>query len=357
LKIWYSSPCVIDLDGNDLLDLIVGGEKTFCHYEQDGYGSDAFTLISDNFSGIVTGENFAPAFYDLDNDNLLDMILGYGSINYGIKHYEQHTAFSDSFVMISDSLIGFNEEGSFLIPSFVDLDRDGLVELVIGEFDGNLNHYEQNAADRNAFQRISDNLGNIDIGEFSAPSFTDLDGDSLLDLILGTRFGELAHYEQTSEASSDFSLRTANYQGFDFGLISRPTFADINRDGMEDLLVGDTYGGIYYYKRIEETGILQKQELVLNNSSFKLLPNTPNPFNPITIINYRLPITNGVELNIINLRGEKVRTLVQEEKQAGNHTALWDGRDDRGMELSSGIYICTIRAGNDFQSIKMMLIR
>jgi hypothetical protein len=85
---------------------------------------------------------------------------------------------------------------------------------------------------------------------------------------------------------------------------------------------------------------------------YHLENNYPNPFNPKTIINYELPITNDVDLSIYNMLGQKVATLVSEKKNAGYHQVEWDATN-----YASGIYYYKIKAG-DFQAVrKMVLLR
>jgi len=88
---------------------------------------------------------------------------------------------------------------------------------------------------------------------------------------------------------------------------------------------------------------------------FHLARNYPNPFNPETTIKYQLPKPGYVSLNIYNLLGQRVRTLVDDEKPAGYYQIIWDGRDDRGVLVSSGIYLYELRA-SDFQKTRKMLI-
>jgi hypothetical protein len=83
----------------------------------------------------------------------------------------------------------------------------------------------------------------------------------------------------------------------------------------------------------------------------------PNPFNPQTIISYELPAPARVQLEIFDPRGHRVRSLVNEPRSAGQHTVVWDGRDDTGRGLSSGLYVARLRAGEVLQSTKLMLLK
>ena len=92
---------------------------------------------------------------------------------------------------------------------------------------------------------------------------------------------------------------------------------------------------------------------------FVLAQNHPNPFNPSTTITFSLPgeIPGRTTLRIFNILGQRVRTLLDASLQAGEHAVLWDGRDDAGQPVSSGIYFYTLRAGRLSDSRKMLLLK
>ncbi len=90
---------------------------------------------------------------------------------------------------------------------------------------------------------------------------------------------------------------------------------------------------------------------------YQLFQNYPNPFNPVTIIRYDLPKASKVILNIYNILGQEVRTLVKETQPAGQWSIVWDGSYDDGKPVSSGVYIYRLTAGNFVQSHKMLLLR
>ncbi|MCC7262504.1 MAG: choice-of-anchor D domain-containing protein [Candidatus Latescibacteria bacterium] len=88
-----------------------------------------------------------------------------------------------------------------------------------------------------------------------------------------------------------------------------------------------------------------------------LAPNHPNPFNPETIIPYQLGEAAPVRLEIYNLSGQKVRTLVDAVETAGNHEVRWDGRDDRGGLVGSGIYVYRLQLGTRSMSRRLAVLR
>jgi hypothetical protein len=92
--------------------------------------------------------------------------------------------------------------------------------------------------------------------------------------------------------------------------------------------------------------------------TFSLRHNYPNPFNPETNIHYGLPEAADVTLQVFNIRGQLVRTLVEEFKSAGFYTVRWDGKDAVGISVPSGPYFYRIKAGDKFvQTSKMTLLK
>lgn len=91
--------------------------------------------------------------------------------------------------------------------------------------------------------------------------------------------------------------------------------------------------------------------------AFALRQNYPNPFNPSTTIRYQVPQSNDVKLVIYNMLGQTVRTLVDTRVPAGHHSVEWDGRDDGGKEMASGVFLYRLTAQDFVQSRKMLLIR
>jgi len=91
--------------------------------------------------------------------------------------------------------------------------------------------------------------------------------------------------------------------------------------------------------------------------SFEIYQNYPNPFNPRTLIRFDLARAGAIELSIFNARGRRVRALVSGVMGPGHYEAVWDGRDDEGADLSSGVYLYRLRTGSDLELRKMLLTR
>ena len=92
-------------------------------------------------------------------------------------------------------------------------------------------------------------------------------------------------------------------------------------------------------------------------TEFGLSQNVPNPFNPRTTIVYQLPEASEVRLAVYNAAGQRIRTLVDETKEAGSYQAVWNGADDAGKPMAGGVYLYELRAGDFVQVRRMVLIR
>jgi probable HAF family extracellular repeat protein len=90
---------------------------------------------------------------------------------------------------------------------------------------------------------------------------------------------------------------------------------------------------------------------------FELKQNYPNPFNPATTIEYIVPVRCDVTLEVFNLLGRRVRTLVKEARPAGSYRIVWDGKDGMGKPVSTGLYLYRFTAGDMVQTRKMLLIK
>ena len=129
--------------------------------------------------------------------------------------------------------------------------------------------------------------------------------------------------------------------------------------------------GIYYYvvTAVYEEGessfsnpaqaysgsVSSDENIVQSVCKVELMNNYPNPFNPETTIQFTTENTENTEIIIFNIKGQKVKTLINKELDAGYHSVIWDGRDDNDLPVSSGIYFYKMKAG-DFTSVRKMLL-
>ena len=104
---------------------------------------------------------------------------------------------------------------------------------------------------------------------------------------------------------------------------------------------------------------VEVDEPIIPNSSSNLinLSNHPNPFNPTTTISFSILDESNVELSIYNIKGQKVKQLVNDQLSTGEHSVVWDGRDDNNLPVGSGVYFYKLKAGDFEKTRKMILLK
>ena len=92
-------------------------------------------------------------------------------------------------------------------------------------------------------------------------------------------------------------------------------------------------------------------------SATKLFNNYPNPFNPETTISFNLAEQGFVTIEVFNIRGQKVKTVVKDAFVPGHHSVVWDGTDRKGNPVSSGMYFYRMNSQDHFSTKKMLLLK
>ena len=95
----------------------------------------------------------------------------------------------------------------------------------------------------------------------------------------------------------------------------------------------------------------------VKSDEWMLLENYPNPFNPYTEIKFQIPYKSAVCINIFNIMGKRVKRLINHMFAPGSYIAVWDGRDETGRRLSSGIYYCQLKTGKNILVRKMIMMK
>jgi photosystem II stability/assembly factor-like uncharacterized protein len=202
-----------------------------------------------------------------------------------------------------------------------------------------------------------------DYGIFRSPDHGDswfqLMGEAVLSLTVnpvdhiyaGTYYGEI--YMSTDNGNTWLQIDN----GFTTSYIQTLC---INSDGY---LFAGTVNGLYRTINNGANWTLLNIPVAIENKfenppeEFNLKQNYPNPLNPVTIIKYILPKVSDVELIIYNPLGQRIRTLVNQHQPAGIFEVQWDGRDEDGAPVVSGVYIYVLKAGAFSRARKMVLLR
>jgi hypothetical protein len=128
-------------------------------------------------------------------------------------------------------------------------------------------------------------------------------------------------------------------------------FTDKAQGGNYKIFSGYLSTASYPYTKVKE---LNEDQVPY---TFELFQNYPNPFNPTTNIRFNLPRSGHVRLDIYNILGRRVRTLVNEDLPAGHKLVTWDGTNDQGKEVASGVYFYRIQARDHTEAKKMLLLK
>lgn len=257
-------PVVWDWNGDGLPDLIIGNESRRTDIQPEWASlqlwenigtvtQPAFQLVTNDFAGLAQFQLNAlyPTFADLDGDGADDMLVGdsEGRVHFFRNHAGQGQP--ASFPVIQPGYFGI-DIGSFATPQLIDIDEDGLFDLVIGERNGNLNYFRNTGTaiqPQFAAQPDDDFFGEVDarapglpVG-LSVPHFYRPAPGAPLVLVLGTIRGNL--YRYTGIGTTAPFLRTDTlWHGLRPGSCSAPFMADLNGDNVPDLVVGNLSGGI-----------------------------------------------------------------------------------------------------------------
>jgi hypothetical protein len=244
---------VVDLDGDSDFDLVVGNKvnpRTAVSAQLHFYRNEGAPAAPRfRYAGILVESDafhLAPAFGDLDGDGDPDLLLG--TWNQSIEfHRNIGTAAVPRFIRDTSVVIRLDRVSN-ATPALADVDGDGDLDLFVGEANGEIN-FHRNDGTRTSprFTRVSGRFDDIDVGRRSAPSVVDLDGDGLLDLVVGREGPGATAFRNTGNRAQPRFSEIPGYQ-LTLPALARPAFVDIDGDGKLDVLSGGVGGGIVFLR-------------------------------------------------------------------------------------------------------------
>ena len=201
--------------------------------------------------GLPIAYHFAPAFGDLDGDGDDDMLLGEWRDRMAYYRNDgRRRSGRDKLIprwTLVDSAAATLTRGRNTTPTLGDLDGDGDLDLIVGESSGALNYYRNDGGSSAPdFQLVSDEFQDIDVGRRSVPTLVDLDGDGDLDLAVGSEISGLRLFLNEGTRWEPVFVETEPF-GPEVPAFTTPVFADIDGDGDHDLVTGGNGGGLVVY--------------------------------------------------------------------------------------------------------------
>jgi hypothetical protein len=260
------------------------------------------------------------------------------------------------YMELPDFFADFSPDSSFRDPVFVDINRDNKLDLLIQQ-DYMYSFYENMGSLSNPIwekrPQWSNNLRNTKHYRAEA---ADLTGDGLIDIVFGNKDGSLT-FLHNFETDIDNQWKRDNrvFEGVKIDSTAIPTLYDLDWDGDLDLILGDHQGRFYAFRNDSPVSVDVEPDYTESPQRFIVNQNYPNPFNPETNISFKLAKSEYVSIVIYNALGQRIKSLVSEQKPAGNHIVMWNGTNDSGSKVSSGLYLYRITAG-EFTSIRKMLL-
>jgi len=182
-------------------------------------------------------------------------------------------------------------------------------------------------------------------GGWDRPILWYLDDDSLLDVFVHTQYSGTDGFRGTTGERLFHTPDPKSMAHVVAGELDELP----GREGVAS--IGDT---LFTFRLVWPSAV---EDETINPRTFTLYPNCPNPFNASTEIEYSLDTPGKVRLGVFNLLGQHVCTLVDESLPAGRHSVSWNGTDEDGVAVASGVYFYRLALGDEARSQKMMLLK
>lgn len=357
----YGAPIVADIDADSELEIIVGeyGASPTPAFYIFAYNPDG-SLVNNFPMGPYHGSANQITVADIDNDNEFEIIFDENVTENGLGRYR---ALNLDGTEVTGWPLQLNQNTSFQQPLLGDLNNDGILDMVGGSFNFDINNkqvflYVWNTGLPYNPTKIVNAMYQFNpqhTGIYMDPSYVPVELTSFTADLKDNRVSlnwstatELNNYgfEIQRKLNGNEFVTIAFVKGH--GTSSHPhkynyTDKDVDEGRYSYRLKQLDYDGKFSYSQIVEVDFIS-----VNN--FMLDQNYPNPFNPITKINWQTPTGGHQTIKVFDVLGNEIVTLVDEYKPAGRHNVEFDATN-----LPSGVYIYQLLSGNFTQTRKMIL--
>ena len=308
-----------DLDADGDLDILSVSHSRDSFYYTENLGTattPSFDFFNENPFGLSSvGDDIRPSLGDLDGDGDLDLVLGNSAGEFSV-HENSGTIDEPVFDDSQLNPFGLSDIGVFSAPTLGDLDGDGDLDMLSGHYDGRFRYFENSGDFENpTFILSNDNpMDSFDVGFRSIPAFIDMDSDGDLDIMAGEKWGRLNYFKNLGSGS--FGGAVINPSAFfDVGQESTPVVGDLDGDGDVDLVVGTQFGVLFYFQYVDQDldndGILDIQEVTFWENDEYVTYDIWGDEDGDGIPNYRDVVDNGDDgdgssTNYTNTNGDTI---------------------------------------------------
>ncbi len=379
-----TTPALYDVDNDGKPEILFGSKfqngapEYFYALKGDGSGNAAgWPKIMEPLATFLA----SPAVGDLDGDGQMEIVAPCDNDSLYVWETDG-TRFPNFPVYLHARAIDFDSQ--MPSPALADLDGNGTLEIVAVSI--------ELASEARVY--VFDDSGNVNPGwpqvvpglSESSPVVADLDGDLEPDIVFGIGGGT----DNLPNLLYVWHADGVPFEGFPIPLEgyvwATPTLCDFNGDGRANIVLASwdrlihvwDMGGTWrpslapwptFHQNARRDGVHPLPPLTARGAGAetetdasrpRLAPNVPNPFNPATAVSFVIPAGGArpCELTIFDLAGRRVRVLARGPLAPGLHELRWDGRDDAGRAVASGVYFAHLLvSGFEAQSQKMVLVR
>jgi FG-GAP repeat. len=367
-----SYPLFYDFNKDGLKDLLLGSDGVFhtpsgtnrasiSYFENTGTATQPkFTMQTRNLMGIATADyrGAAIAVGDLDNDGKDDLVLGHtdGTLSY----YKNTAAFNTVAPVWSlwQSIMKDKDGGTidvlgYATPCIYDINKDGKPDLIIGSKLGYIAYYENKSTSAGTYtiELVTQTLGDMKGGPsnsdgYSAPYIGRIDNTNTDYIMLGTVDGEINRFDgfQSGNTSGSYTRIDSVYSDIDVCKRSAPAFADLDGDGKYEMVLGTETGGLHFFKQYFNVGVEELAKNEVNNIRIY-----PNPAGNKVNISWQQDGGNAVRIRIVSVTGQE---LMQYQAIMSSSSASLDI-----AALPVGMYYCIVSGGNSQIAKPLAIIR
>ncbi len=355
----YASACVVDLDGDHVNEIVVPSRSDSIYvFEADGARTPGWPV------GLRDNVTCSPCVADVDGDGDLEVVAT-SQIDslWVLDHAGQTLPGWPKFVDVG---------GDFPpSPTVADLTGNGEMEIIQIGIEGRIGIYTWDGTPVSGWPQY------MDSGCHSSPAVGELDGDSGWEIVVGSNSGNIYAYDSDGEVLGGWPIKTGAE------VYCTPSIVDIDQDGDVEVVASSLDAMVYVWDlagdyddgagvlwetfrcNYRRNGFIGYEEPVgvpedspVSVTRVTLDQNYPNPFNPTTTIEFAVHAGGArVELGVYHVAGELVRTLVEGEVPGGRHTLVWNGHDDAGRQVSSGVYFVRLECDGRTETRKVALLK